>query len=198
MQVCALRLFRYPERSIPHRHDPRPTRSTLTRPLQAVDLDMFNTELEQWLDSLPSPASPLQGHCPLQARCFVAPATAIVASAYTRSSLPQGLSLPLSIWCASVPLPLRPPAVPSIWYPISDWGNVVTWNIVEVLQHAARSLLRPYDATETLAGQLFVQIFLSLTTNNAHLTRTDGFLNALLDLIVNMRLEMSLPRGIPA
>ena len=34
-------------------------------------------------------------------------------------------------------------------------------------------------------------------TNSAHLTSTDRFLNPLVDLIVNMRLEVPLPRGIP-
>ena len=33
--------------------------------------------------------------------------------------------------------------------------------------------------------------------HNDHLTSTDQLLNPLLDLIVNMRLEMALPRNIP-
>jgi len=61
--------------------------------------------------STPSPslAWPLQGHCPLQARCFVVPATATMASAYneTRSSLRQGLSTPPSMRCASASVRLH-------------------------------------------------------------------------------------------
>ena len=59
-------------------------------------------------------------------------------------------------------LSAQPPML-SIWFPISDWGNVSTWSVIEALQYAARSLLRPYDPAETLAGQIFARAFVRPT-----------------------------------
>ena len=58
----------------------------------------------------------------------------------------------------------------SIWIPISYWGTVGTWSVVEALQDAARSLWHPYDPTETLSGQMLVKIFVSLTLSSAACT----------------------------
>jgi len=59
-------------------------------------------------------------------------------------------------------LSAHPPML-SIWLPIDYWDNVCPWTVVEALQHAARSLLRPYDPTEMLFGQMFAKILVSLT-----------------------------------
>jgi len=48
-----------------------------------------------------------------------------------------------------------PPPIVLIWLRISDWGNIPRWTVIEALQHAARSLLRPYDPTETLTAGEF-------------------------------------------
>ena len=58
----------------------------------------------------------------------------------------------------------------SIWIPISDWGTIRTWPVIEALQHAARSLLRPYDPAETLSGQILAKIFVGLTLSSAACT----------------------------
>jgi len=182
MQVCALRLIRHPVwRSIPHRHDPRPTRSTLTRPLQAVDLDMFNTELEQWLDSLPLTSLAATGTLPPPGEVLRRPGygnngiriqrdSFLAASGTVYTTLD---AVRLSI-CAppSLFLSAHQPML-SIWLPVSDWGNAETWRVVEALHHAARSLLRPYNGTETLAGQLFVKIFVSLTLSSQACTHVN-------------------------
>ena len=61
----------------------------------------------------------------------------------------------------------------SIWIPISYWGTVGTWSVIEALQYAARSLLHPYNPTETLSGQMLVKIFVSLTLSLAACTHVD-------------------------
>ena len=66
----------------------------------------------------------------------------------------------------------------SIWVPINDWDNVGTWTVVEALQYAAHSLLRPRDPTETLSGQMFVKILVSLTISSAGCTHINGQVNS--------------------
>ena len=41
----------------------------------------------------------------------------------------------------------------SVWLPISGWDDVCAWPILEALHHAARSLLRPYEASEILLAR---------------------------------------------
>ena len=61
----------------------------------------------------------------------------------------------------------------STWVPISYWGNVATWTVIDALQYAARSLLRPYDPQETLSGQMFVEILVGLTLSSAACTHVN-------------------------
>jgi len=157
-------------------------RSPVSRPLQAANPDTFDTVLEQWLGSLPVTSLAATGTLPppgqvhrrpgdgnndirIQRASFLAASGSVFTTLDTvRLSIraPQGLFL-----SAHQP-------VLSIWMPISNWGNVVTWNVVEAFQNAARSMLHPYDATETLAGQLLVRIFVSLTLSSQACTHVNG------------------------
>ena len=148
---------------------------------QAVDPTTFDTELEQWLDSLPLTSFAATGILPPPGQVLRRPGygnndvriqrdlfNAISGSASTTlDTVRVSIRAPPSLFLSAH----RPTL--SIWVPINDWGNVGTWTVVEALQHAARSLLHPYDPAETLSGQLFVKILVSLTIFSAGCTHVN-------------------------
>jgi len=158
------------ETSIPHRHDPRPRRSHSFAIFQAVDPTMFDTELEQWLESLPLTSFVAGGKLP-------PPGEVLCRPGYNNNDvrlqrdLFLAVSGTVSTTLDTVRLSIRAPPslflsahrpMLSIWLPIINWGYVRPWTVMEALQHAARSLLRPYDPTETLCRQIIAKIFVSI------------------------------------
>jgi hypothetical protein len=149
---------------------------------QALDPDMFDTELEQWLDSLPLASLAAIGILPPPSQVLRRPGYGNNDVRIQRD-LFLAASGTVSTTLDTVRLSIRAPAslflaadqpMLSIWLPISDWGNVGTWAVVEALQHAARSLLRLHDPTETLSGQIFVQVFVSRTLSSHACTHVNN------------------------
>jgi hypothetical protein len=76
-------------------------------------------------------------------------------------------------------------------------NNNITKNLAREWGTHEDSWLRPYPTEHFVLGDFNRHHSTWEGTTNAHLSSTDRLLNPLLDLIVNMRLEMILPRGIP-
>ena len=134
---------------------------------QAVDPTTFSGDIEQWLGTLPTSSLTAEGTLPPRGQVLRRPGYAnndvrIQRDFYLAVSGTVSVTLDavrLSI-CAPpfLFLSARPPML-SIWVPISDWGNVPVWSVIEALKHAAHSLCRSYDPAETLFGQMFAKTF---------------------------------------
>ena len=137
---------------------------------QAINPTTFDVELEQWLDSLPTSSLAARGILPPPGEALRRPSYAnndvrIQRDFYLAVSGTVSVTLDAVRLSIRAPpflfLSARPPIL-SIWLPISDWGNVPVWTVIEALQHAARSLLHPYNPDETLFGQMFARNFVRL------------------------------------
>ena len=137
---------------------------------QAINPTAFDVELEQWLDSLPTRSLAARGILPPPGEVLRRPSYANNDVRIQRDRY-LALSGTVAVTLDAVRLSIRAPpflflsAHPpmlSIWLPISDWGNVPVWSVIEALQHAARSLRHPYDPGETLFGQMFAKNFVRL------------------------------------
>jgi len=142
---------------------------------------MFDTELEQWLESLPLTSFAAGGILPPPREVLCRPGYSNNDVRLQRD-LFLAVSGTVSTTLDTVRLSTRAPPslflsadrpMLSIWLPTSNWGNVSPWAIVEALQHAARSLLRPYDPTETLAGQIIAKIFVSIALSSQACTHVN-------------------------
>lgn len=142
---------------------------------------MFDTGLEQWLDSLPLTSLAATGRLPPPGQVLRRPGYGNNDVRIQRD-LYLAISGTASTTLDTVRLSIRAPPslflsahqpMLSIWVPINDWGNVGTWTVVEALQYAALSLLRPYDRKDTLSGQMLVKILVSLTISSAGCTHVN-------------------------
>lgn len=148
---------------------------------QAVDPTMFDRNLKQWLTSLPLTSLAGRGILPppgevlrrpgydnndvrIQLDMFHATSGTV---ATTLDTVRLSIRAPPSLFLAA-----RQPML-TLWFPISDWGRVSTRNVVNALQRTAHSLLHPYDPTETLFGQIFVQLFVSFTLSSRACTHVN-------------------------
>jgi hypothetical protein len=148
---------------------------------QPFDPTTFDTELEQWLDSLPFTSLAAGG-------ILAPPGQVLLRPGYGNNDvriqrdLFLAISGTVSTTLDTVRLSIRAPPslflsahrpMLSIWLPISDWDNVGLWAVIEALQCAARSLLRPYDPTETISGQMFLKTFVSLVLSSRACTHVN-------------------------
>ena len=148
---------------------------------QAADPTTFDTGVEQWLNSLPHDSFAAIGILPppgqvllrpgygnndvrIQRELFLAISGTV---ATTLDTVRFSIRAPPNLFLAA-----HQPML-STWVPISYWGNVATWTVVDALQYAARSLLRPYDPQETLSGQMFVEILVGLNLSSVACTHVN-------------------------
>ena len=142
---------------------------------QANDPTTFDTEVEQWLESLPHDSFAAIGVLPSPGQVLVRPGYGRNAVRIQRDTflaisgtLASNIDTVRFSICAPPHLFLsaHPPML-STWVPISYWGLVATWTVINALQYAASSLLAPYDRGETVSGQIFVKTLVGLTLSSA-------------------------------